>query len=102
MQADGYLKQPTTTMSSHQIRAAHNGLHWTIAFGPDGAVVEIDITVGNDLYTLFECTCGATFEDKDEGIAHLEDIDSDESGEEVRVYREVKPRPETAERREQR
>lgn len=81
-------------MSSHQIRAAHNGLHWTIAFGPDGEIVEIDITVGNDLYTLFECTCGATFENKDEGIAHLEDIDSGESGEEVRVYRGVKSQSE--------
>ena len=89
-------------MSSHQIRAANNGLHWTIAFGPDGEIVEVNLTVQNDLYTLFECSCGATFEGKDEGIAHLEDIDSDESGEEVQVYQRVKPPSETPQRREQR
>ena len=87
---------------NHQIRAANNGFHWTIAFGPDGEIVEANLTIGTDLYTLFECSCGATFEGKGEAIAHLEAIDDDESGEEVRVYRRVQSQSETPQKREQR
>jgi hypothetical protein len=73
-------------MKNHQINAAHNGLHWTIAFDPHGNVAERDILVSNDLFTLFECDCGAEFETKQKAISHLSDIDTDESGEAVRRF----------------
>ena len=69
--------------NTHRIRAAHNGLHWIIAFNSNGDITEGEICVSNDLYTLFECTCGAKFDIKNEAIAHLNEIDANESGEAV-------------------
>jgi hypothetical protein len=76
----------TKAANNHQINAAHNGFHWTIAFDSDGNVAERKLLVSNDLYTLFECDCGAEFETKQKAISHLNDIDSDESGEVVRRF----------------
>jgi hypothetical protein len=86
VQADEQPKQTTPTMNTHQINAAHNGFHWTIAFDSDGNVAERDIRISNDLYTLFECDCGAEFDTKREAISHLTDIDTAESGEAVRRF----------------
>jgi hypothetical protein len=86
VQADEQPKQTTTTMNNHQINAAHNGFHWTIAFDSDGNVAESELLVSNDLFTLFECDCGAEFDTKQEAISHLTDIDTDESGEAVRRF----------------
>jgi hypothetical protein len=73
-------------MNDHQINAAHNGFHWTIAFDSDGDVTHGKLLVSNDLFTLFECDCGAEFDTKQEAISHLNDIDTDESGEAVRRF----------------
>lgn len=73
-------------MNNHQIKAAHNGLHWIIAFDSDGNVAESKIRVSNNLYTLFERDCGAEFDTKQEAISHLNDIDTDESGETVQRF----------------
>lgn len=70
-------------MSTHHINAANNGFHWAIAFDSDGNVVEGQLFISNDLYILFECNCGAEFDTKQEAIAHLKEIDTDESGEQV-------------------
>jgi hypothetical protein len=73
-------------MTTHRINAAHNGFHWTIAFDRHGNVIEVNICVSNDLYTLFECDCGAEFDTKDEAIAHLNEISNDDSGERVKHF----------------
>jgi hypothetical protein len=73
-------------MNNHQINAAHNGFHWTIAFDANGDVTERKVCISNDLDTLFECDCGAEFDTKEEAISHLNDIDTDESGEAVRYF----------------
>jgi hypothetical protein len=76
----------TKAANNHQINAAHNGFHWTIAFDSDGNVARGELFASNDLYTLFECDCGAEFDTKQEAISHLNDIDTDESGEAVRHF----------------
>jgi hypothetical protein len=94
VQADEQPKRVPTIMSNyqtkaannHQIKAAHNGFHWIIAFDANGNVAEREICVSNDLYTLYECDCGAEFNTKDEAISHLNEIDTDESGEAVRHF----------------
>jgi hypothetical protein len=47
---------------------------------------KVNICVSNDLYTLFECDCGAEFDTKDEAIAHLNEISNDDSGERVKHF----------------
>jgi hypothetical protein len=76
----------TKAANTHQINAANNGLHWTIAFDSDGNVAERKLFVENDLYILFECDCGTEFDTKQEAISHLNDIDADENGEAVRHF----------------
>jgi hypothetical protein len=73
-------------MPNHQIKAAHNGFHWIIAFDSDSNIVEREVLVSDDLFTLFEYDCGAEFDTKHEAISHLTDIDTDESGEAVRHF----------------
>ena len=76
----------TKAANNHQIKAAHNGFHWIIAFDANCDVAERDIRISNDRYALFECDCGAEFDTKQEAISHLEEIDTDESGEAVRRF----------------
>lgn len=73
-------------MTTHRINAANDGFHWTIAFDKHGNVIEMNICVSNDHYTLFECDCGAEFDTKSEGIAHLNEISNDDSGERVKHF----------------
>ena len=70
----------------HEIRAANNGFHWTIAFNESGRILERNLKVESNLYTLFECSCGGSFGEKSSAIDHLHTIDGDESGEAVKVY----------------
>lgn len=82
-------------MCNHEIRAANNGFHWTIAFDEDGRILERNLKVRADLYTLFECTCGSSFDEKSNAVGHLHTIAGDESGEAVTVYQRTGVRYET-------
>lgn len=70
-------------MVTHHITTAHNGLHWTIAMNRDGDIIERKIQHGSDLNHHIECTCGATFEMKDEASAHLKEVANSDNGEDV-------------------
>ena len=73
-------------MTTHQINAAKNGLHWIIGLTEKSDVVETDFQQSTSLLSGFGCSCGAEFEDKNEAISHLREIDDGTSGEEVRRF----------------
>ena len=73
-------------MNTHQINAAKNGLHWIIGLTDEGEAVERDFQQSTSLHSEFGCSCGAEFEDKNEAISHLREIDAETGGEEVRRF----------------
>ena len=73
-------------MTTHQINAAKNGLHWTIGLTDENDVVETDFQQSTSLHSGFGCSCGAEFEDKDAAISHLREIAAETSDEEVRRF----------------
>ena len=73
-------------MTTHQINAAKNGLHWIIGLTEESDVVETEFQQSTNLLSGFGCSCGAEFDDKNEAISHLREIDAETNGEEVRRF----------------